>query len=278
MIVTDKLNFSYSSDNQKKIILKDINLSVSKGEFVAVLGHNGSGKSTLAKHFNAILLPEGGRVIVCGMDTADDKNTWDIRKNAAMVFQNPDNQIVATIVEEDVAFAAENLAVPPSEIRKRVDDALEIVGMSDFKKQAPHLLSGGQKQRVAIAGVIAMRPEIIIFDEPTAMLDPKGRKEVMNCIEDLNKNHKITIILITHNMDEAVKADRVVVIDDGKVVMDDNPHRVFSDIEKITQLGLDVPQVTHLANKLRSKGIELSEDILTVEECIREIERLCQSK
>ncbi len=274
LITAENLTFFYTQDKQKKV-LNDINLSVSKGEFVAVLGHNGSGKSTLAKHLNAILLPCGGSVFVGGMDTSDDKKLWDIRKTAAMVFQNPDNQIVATVVEEDVAFAAENLGVEPSEIRKRVDTALDIVGMSKFKKHAPHLLSGGQKQRIAIAGVIAMRPEIIIFDEPTAMLDPKGRMEVMNCIEELNKNYSITIILITHNMDEAVRAKRVVVIDDGKIVMDDTPVNVFSRVSTLETLGLDVPQVTRLSYELRKKGIDISDGILNTDECIREIDKLC---
>lgn len=274
LITAENLTFFYTQDKQKKV-LNDINLSVSKGEFVAVLGHNGSGKSTLAKHLNAILLPCGGSVFVGGMDTSDEKKLWDIRKTAAMVFQNPDNQIVATVVEEDVAFAAENLGVEPSEIRKRVDTALDIVGMSKFKKHAPHLLSGGQKQRIAIAGVIAMRPEIIIFDEPTAMLDPKGRMEVMNCIEELNKNYSITIILITHNMDEAVRAKRVVVIDDGKIVMDDTPVNVFSRVSILENLGLDVPQVTRLSYELRKKGIDISDGILNTDECIREIDKLC---
>ncbi len=274
MITAENLTFFYTQDKQRKV-LNDINLSVSKGEFVAVLGHNGSGKSTLAKHLNAILLPCGGSVFVGGMDTSDSERIWDIRKTAAMVFQNPDNQIVATVVEEDVAFAAENLGIEPNEIRKRVDTALDIVGMSKFKKHAPHLLSGGQKQRIAIAGVIAMRPEIIIFDEPTAMLDPKGRMEVMNCIEELNKNYSITIILITHNMDEAVRAKRVVVIDDGKIVMDDTAKNVFSKVSTLESLGLDVPQVTRLAYELRKKGIDISDGILNTDECIREIDKLC---
>lgn len=274
MITAENLTFFYTQDKSKKV-LNDINLSVSKGEFVAVLGHNGSGKSTFAKHLNAILLPCGGSVIVGGMDTADNNHIWDIRKTAAMVFQNPDNQIVATVVEEDVAFAAENLGIEPKEIRERVDTALDIVGMSKFKKHAPHLLSGGQKQRIAIAGVIAMRPEIIIFDEPTAMLDPKGRMEVMKCIEDLNKNHSITIILITHNMDEAVRAKRVVVIDDGKIVIDDKPKNIFSKVSLLESLGLDVPQVTKLSYELRKRGIDIAEGILSTDECIREIDKLC---
>lgn len=277
MIKIDNLTFKYENEEMyATTVLKDINLSISKGEFIAVLGHNGSGKSTLAKHLNAILLPCGGRVFVDGMDTLNKDNLWKIRSNSAMVFQNPDNQIVATIVEEDVAFAAENLGLENAEIRKRVDNALEIVGMTEFKDHAPHLLSGGQKQRVAIAGVIAMRPKIIVFDEPTAMLDPHGRKEVLKCINDLNKNHGITIVLITHNMDEAVMADRVVVIDGGSVVMDDIPENVFSDVDKIKKLGLDVPQVTYLAYLLRKKGLEIPKNILTVDKCVEELIRLWQ--
>ena len=276
MISAQNVSFAYSNHEEKKQVLKNLNLKVNKGEFVALLGHNGSGKSTLAKHFNAILLPQGGRVFVCGMETSDQKSLWDIRSKAAMVFQNPDNQIVATVVEEDVAFAAENLGIPQKEIRKRVDEALEIVGMTKYKLHAPHLLSGGQKQRVAIAGVIAMRPEIIIFDEPTAMLDPKGRKEVLDCIRTLNREHKITIILITHNMDEAALAHRIVVMDNGSIVMDDCPKKVFSNVEKIKSLGLDVPQVTYLVHLLKSRGIEIDDGILTVDECITELSKLCQ--
>lgn len=277
MIKIDNLTFKYENDEMfADTALNDISLNISAGEFVAVLGHNGSGKSTLAKHINAILLPCGGKVFVDGLDTQNKDNLWNIRSNAAMVFQNPDNQIVATIVEEDVAFAAENLGIETSEIRKRVDDALKVVGMSEFKNHAPHLLSGGQKQRVAIAGVIAMRPKVIVFDEPTAMLDPQGRKEVLNCIHDLNKNYGITIILITHNMDEAVRADRVVVIDNGSLVMDGNPQEVFGNVEKIQKLGLDVPQVTYLAYLLRQRGIDIPKNILTVDECVEELLKLCQ--
>ena len=277
MIKIDNLTFKYENDEMfADTALNDISLNISAGEFVAVLGHNGSGKSTLAKHINAILLPCGGKVFVDGLDTQNSDNLWNIRSNAAMVFQNPDNQIVATIVEEDVAFAAENLGVETSEIRKRVDHALYVVGMSEFKNHAPHLLSGGQKQRVAIAGVIAMRPKIIVFDEPTAMLDPQGRKEVLNCIHDLNKNYGITIILITHNMDEAVRADRVVVIDSGSLVMDGNPQEVFGNVEKIQKLGLDVPQVTYLAYLLRQRGVDIPKNILTVDECVEELLKLCQ--
>ncbi len=277
MIKVDNLTFSYSEPDEKtdNIILKNINLSIKDGEFTAILGHNGSGKSTLAKHFNAILLPQGGKVYINGLDTSDEKNVWDIRSNAAMVFQNPDNQIVATVVEEDVAFAAENLGVPPAEIRKRVDYALEAVGMSDYKKHAPHLLSGGQKQRIAIAGVIAMKPSIIIFDEPTAMLDPSGRKEVMKTIIRLNTEYGITIVLITHNMDEAVLAKRIIVMDDGNIVADSVPEKVFSNVEKMKKLGLDVPQVTYLAYLLRIRGIDIRNDILSVEDCVKEIKNLC---
>lgn len=276
MIRIENLTYKYSNNEQNTVnVLKGINLSIAKGEFVAVLGHNGSGKSTLAKHLNAILLPAGGKVYVGGFDTCDESRLWDIRSKAAMVFQNPDNQIVATVVEEDVAFAAENLGIPTNEIRKRVDESLEIVGMSEFKNHAPHLLSGGQKQRVAIAGVIAMRPEIIVFDEPTAMLDPQGRKEVMKCINELNRLHGITIVMITHNMDEAVQAGRVIVIDNGAIILDDVPKKVFSNVQLLKEHGLDVPQVTYLCYLLQKKGINLSAEILTVEECIKELDKLC---
>lgn len=278
MIKTENLTYSYDEENtlEEKLILKDINLSVSDGEFLCVLGHNGSGKSTLAKHFNAILLPSGGYVYVDGIDTKNEEKIWDIRQNTAMVFQNPDNQIVATIVEEDVAFAAENLGVEPKEIRQRVDYALDAVGMTKFKNHAPHLLSGGQKQRIAIAGVIAMKPKTIVFDEPTAMLDPSGRKEVLNTIKKLNKEYGITIILITHNMDEAVLSDRIVVIDNGKIVVDDIPKNVFSDVERMKSLGLDTPQVTEFAYRLRKNGYDIRSDILDVESCVEEILKLCQ--
>ncbi len=276
MISAQNITFSYTHESTEKDVLKNVSLDIEKGDFVALLGQNGSGKSTLAKHFNAILLPQGGKIFINGFDTAEEKNLWDIRSTAAMVFQNPDNQLVATVVEEDVAFAAENLGIPPKEIRKRVDEALEIVGMSEFNKHAPHLLSGGQKQRVAIAGVIAMRPQIIIFDEPTAMLDPQGRKEVLKCIKSLNEEHGITIVLITHNMDEAAQAKRVVVLDKGRIVMDDVPKKVFSNVKQIKALGLDVPQVTYLAYLLRQKGIDISKEVLTVEDCIMELKRLCQ--
>lgn len=274
MISAQNITFSYAPESS--VILKNLSLNIEKGDFVALLGQNGSGKSTFAKHFNAILLPQGGKVFINSMDTSDEKFLWNIRANAAMVFQNPDNQLVATVVEEDVAFAAENLGIPPCEIRERVNNALEIVGMYKYKQHAPHLLSGGQKQRVAIAGVIAMRPEIIIFDEPTAMLDPKGRKEVLKCIKSLNEEYGITIVLITHNMDEAVLAKRVVVLDKGNIVMDDEPKKVFSNVKQMRALGLDVPQVTYLAHLLREKGIEISKEVLTVDDCIRELDRLCR--
>lgn len=273
MIEIKNLTYSYENAEEKvgALALNGINLTVNDGEFVAVLGRNGSGKSTLAKHINAILLPMGGYVYVDGMDTLDESLIWNIRQRAAMVFQNPDNQIVATIVEEDVAFAAENLGVPPDEIRKRVDWALEAVGMSRFKKDAPHLLSGGQKQRIAIAGVIAMKPNTIVFDEPTAMLDPKGRKEVMKTITQLNNEMGITVIMITHNMDEAVCADRIVVIDKGRIIIDDVPKNVFSDVERMRDIGLDVPQATQIAFELRKAGVDIKTDILNEQECVEEI-------
>lgn len=279
MIDIQNLTYAYGETEEAvgKLVLNGINLTIGDGEFVAVLGRNGSGKSTLAKHINAILLPMGGYVYVDGMDTLDESKIWDIRQDAAMVFQNPDNQIVATIVEEDVAFAAENLGVPPADIRKRVDAALKAVGMEQYKKHAPHLLSGGQKQRVAIAGVIAMEPKIIVFDEPTAMLDPVGRREVMKTIARLNQTLGITIVLITHNMDEAVLSGRVVVIDKGRIILDDTPRAVFADVERMKQLGLDVPQATAIAYELRKAGVKIRADILDAEECAEEIIKLCQS-
>jgi energy-coupling factor transport system ATP-binding protein len=267
----ENLNFSYinSLENPpvKIKVLKDVTLDVKKGEFVAVLGHNGSGKSTLAKCFNAVNLPESGSVTVGGMDTKDEKNLLPIRERAGMVFQNPDNQIVATIVEDDVAFALENLGVEPKEIRRRVDNALKTVGMYEYRMHAPHKLSGGQKQRVAIAGIIAMQPECILLDEPTAMLDPRGRQEVMSTIKMLNREQNVTIVLITHYMDEAAQADRVVVVDDGEVLMDGTPRQIFSQVETMKNLGLDVPQVTELAWRLRKSGYDLPADIITEEEC-----------
>ncbi|MBE7052192.1 MAG: energy-coupling factor transporter ATPase [Ruminococcaceae bacterium] len=277
MIEVKDLIYSYvSEDGTSEEVLKNVSLNIKQGEFVAVLGHNGSGKSTFAKHLNAIFLPMGGKVYVGGIDTADESRLWDVRGKVGMVFQNPDNQIVASIVEEDVAFAPENLGIEPAEIRRRVDDALEKVGMSEYKKHSPHMLSGGQKQRVAIAGIIAMKPEIIVMDEPTAMLDPIGRREVIQTIEDLNSLYGITIVLITHNMDEAVKAQRVVVIDSGKVIMDDTARNVFKNVELLREVGLDVPQATLLAWELRKKGYNIRDDVLTVDECTEEIYKLCR--
>jgi len=259
-----------------KQVLKGISLDIKRGEFVAVLGHNGSGKSTIAKHFNAILTADKGTILVDGIDASDDEKLFDIRQRVGMVFQNPDNQIVATIVEEDVAFALENLGVDPVEMRERVDDALKDVGMYKFREHAPHQLSGGQKQRVAIAGIIAMRPDCIVLDEPTAMLDPIGRKEVMKTIKKLNREHGVTIILITHYMDEAAKADRIVVMDSGKTILDGTPKEVFKNVELLKSVGLDVPQVTELAFGLRNNGIDIPDDIITEEECIEEIIKIIE--
>lgn len=269
MISVEHLRFSYPSPGEPPhLVLDDIDLEIQKGAFVALLGHNGSGKSTLAKHFNAILLPEGGRVLVAGMDTADEEKLYHIRRLVGMVLQNPDNQLVSTIVEEDVAFGPENLGIPPAEIRQRVDRALKTVGMYEYRLHSPHKLSGGQKQRVAIAGIIAMEPECIVLDEPTAMLDPQGRQEVMETIQNLNKQHGITVVLITHYMDEAALADRVVVMNDGRILMDGPPKQVFSQVEQLRAVELDVPQPTELCYLLRKAGIDLPADILTVEECI----------
>lgn len=275
MIECKNVVFKYSTgeEGSEKIAIDRLNLEVNKGEFLVILGHNGSGKSTVAKHMNALLTPTEGIVTVNGLDTSDDNNIWDIRSSAGMVFQNPDNQLVATIVEEDVAFGPENLGIPSEEIRKRVDEALAKVGMSEYKKHAPHLLSGGQKQRVAIAGILAMQPKCIIFDEPTAMLDPSGRKEVINNIKELNKKHGITVILITHYMDEAAEADRVVVMDKGKVIIEGVPRDVFSHVEAMKKIGLDVPQVTELCYELRKAGIDIDTKILNVNEMVS---ALCQ--
>lgn len=248
--------------------LDQVSLAVREGEFVAILGHNGSGKSTLAKHINALLLPTDGAVWVGGWDTREQRFLWDIRRTAGMVFQNPDNQLIATTVEEDVAFGPENLGIPPAEIRRRVDEALAAVGMVDFATRAPHLLSGGQKQRVAIAGILAMRPRVIVLDEPTAMLDPSGRREVMQTIQRLNREEGITILHITHHMDEAVLADRVLVMEAGRMVLSGTPREVFSRVEEIKALGLDVPQVTELAAQLHALGLPVPKDVLTVEEMV----------
>ncbi len=277
MIEVNNLTYFYTGeDDVKELVLDKINITIKKGEFVAILGRNGSGKSTFAKHLNAIFVPTDGKVYIDDIDTSDPEKLWDVRSRVGMVFQNPDNQIVASIVEEDVAFAPENLSVPPDEIRKRVDDALATVGMTEYKTHAPHMLSGGQKQRVAIAGIIAMKPDIIVMDEPTAMLDPIGRREVIQTIENLNKVYGITIILITHNMDEAVKAQRVVVIDNGKAIIDDTTRNVFKNVELLKSIGLDVPQASLLAHELRKKGLNIREDVLTVDECTEEIYKLCR--
>lgn len=272
MISIKNLSFKYDYEDENAIqILKDINLEIKEGEFVALLGHNGSGKSTLAKLINGLLLPGQGDVLVDGMNTKNEEEIWDIRRTAGMVFQNPDNQLVATIVEDEVAFGPENMGVEPSEIRRRVDTALEDVGMADYKKNAPHLLSGGQKQRVAIAGILAMSPKYIILDEPTAMLDPSGRREVMDTLIKLNKEEGKTIILITHYMEEAAISDRVVVMEDGKMVLSGTPKEVFSQVDKIKGLGLDVPQVTELAYELKKDGLEISTEVLNIEEMVKEI-------
>ncbi len=271
-----EVTFLYESNDQEEALraLKDINIEIDQGEFVTIIGHNGSGKSTLAKHVNALLLPTDGDVLVKGLNTKDEEHIWEIRQTAGMVFQNPDNQIVATIVEEDVAFGPENLGIIPNEIRKRVEDSLKIVGMLEYREKGPHLLSGGQKQRIAIAGVIAMRPDCIILDEPTAMLDPSGRKDVIETIKKLNKEEGITILNITHFMEEAVDSDRVIVMEDGEIVLEGTPKEVFSKVDTLKKLGLDVPQVTDLAHELRTEGIELPEDILTVDEMVMELCRL----
>jgi len=272
IISTQKVEFHYSNEydekNPPKQVLKGISLDIKKGEFVAVLGHNGSGKSTIAKHMNAILLPTGGKVYAAGIDTHDEDKLFDIRQHVGMVFQNPDNQIVATIVEEDVAFALENLGVDPDEMRERVDDALKSVGMYDYREHAPHQLSGGQKQRVAIAGIIAMRPDCIVLDEPTAMLDPKGRQEVIKTIRRLNQKYGITIVLITHYMDEAAAADRIVVMDSGQIILDDIPSEVFSNVELLKSVGLDVPQVTEFMYLLGKNGLETDTHIISEDKCV----------
>ncbi len=263
----ESLNLDFKYDGEEEFVLKDINLSFKQGEMTAVLGHNGCGKSTFAKHLNAILLPSGGTVYIDGIDTKDENRIYDIRQRVGMVFQNPDNQIVATIVEEDVAFALENLGVEPNEIRRRVDEALKAVGMYEYRMHAPHQLSGGQKQRVAIAGIIAMRPRCIVLDEPTAMLDPKGRSEVMKTVKELNSQYGITIILITHYMEEAAQCERIIVMDKGKVLMDDSPKQVFSRVEELKAVGLDVPQVTELVYELNKYGLKLDTHIINENEC-----------
>ena len=269
------LETDHGTVEEKVAALKNVNIEINKGDFVAVLGHNGSGKSTFAKHINALVQPTGGTLWVDDMDTKNDELVWEIRQTAGMVFQNPDNQLVATVVEEDIAFGPENMGVEPKEIRKRVDEALATVRMSEYATHTPSKLSGGQKQRIAIAGVLAMKPQCIVLDEPTAMLDPVGRRDVMETIERLNREEGITMILITHYMDEAVRADKVFVIDDGDLVMQGTPKEVFSQVETLQKYGLDVPQVTEVAYLLRKEGIDLPADILTIEEMVGAI---CQLK
>ena len=271
MIEVRDLTFAYPSQEEEQqqgtVALRNVDLTLEKGSFVAVLGHNGSGKSTLAKHMNAVLLPSGGRVFVAGMDTLDEQPIINIRRAVGMVFQNPDNQIVANVVEEDVAFGPENLGVPSADIRRRVDEALAAVGMDEFVRHAPHLLSGGQKQRIAIAGVIAMAPQCIVLDEATAMLDPAGRREVLATIETLHRRLGITVVLITHHMDEAILADRVVVMNEGRVAMDGTPTEVFTRVEELDKIGLTVPDTVQLLYRLRAAGYDVPLDALDVESC-----------
>lgn len=271
LIKFDNVTFAYSQQEESEApnepVIKDFSLEIPRGQFIAILGHNGSGKSTAAKMMNALLVPDSGKVTVDGLDTSDESKVIDIRRKVGMVFQNPDNQLVATIVEDDVAFGPENLGVPPQEIRKRVDDALKRVGMYEFKDREPHRLSGGQKQRVAIAGIIAMQTDCIVMDEPTAMLDPKGRREVTDTIKMLKNELGITVVLITHYMDEAVKADRVVVMNDGRIELDGDPRSVFANVEKIKSIGLDVPQATELAYRLNKSGFPIDYNVLDENEC-----------
>lgn len=276
IIKIENLIFEYRKEEEEQPVkaINNISLEVEKGSFTAILGKNGSGKSTLAKNLNGLLLPTGGTVYVNGYNTADEEHIWDVRQSAGMVFQNPDNQLVSAIVEDDVAFGPENLGIEPAEIRRRVDKALEDVNMGPFKGKSPHLLSGGQKQRIAIAGVVAMKPRCIIFDEPTAMLDPKGRKEIMSTIKELHEEG-ITVVLITHFMDEAVNADRVIIMHQGEIFMDGTPAEVFGQGEKVKSVNLDVPMAVELARALRQRGIEVPEKIIGTEEMV---EYLCQYK
>lgn len=266
-----ELIYEYKNVDSVRRAVNNINLEIKKGQFIVVLGHNGSGKSTFAKHLNAIFIPTSGTVLIDGIDTKDERRTFDIRQKCGMVFQNPDNQIVATVVEDDVAFGPENMGIPSREIRKRVDEALATVRMSEFSTKAPHLLSGGQKQRIAIAGIIAMKPDCIILDESTAMLDPRGRKEVMQTVQKLNKEENITVIHITHFMEEAVSADYIYIMEEGELVLEGTPKEIFSQVEKLQSLGLDVPPMTLLAHELRKENIDVDDKILTVEEMIDSI-------
>ena len=267
IIQTEKLVFSYEPESYEEPILKSLDIGIESGSFVAVLGHNGSGKSTFAKHLNGILLPTGGKVWIDGMDSADEEKLLEIRRTVGMVFQNPDNQIVANVVEDDVAFGPENMGIPSEEIRLRVDEALKDVGMYEYRTHAPHLLSGGQKQRVAIAGIVAMRPRCIVLDEPTAMLDPAGRREVLETVHRLNRELGITVVLITHHMDECIEADRLIVMSDGEIVADGTPREVFPQVELMRANGLDVPATVGLMYELNKLGYDLPLDALTVEEC-----------
>lgn len=269
IIKSENLTFQYNLGTElSKTALSEVSISVREGEYLVILGHNGSGKSSLAKHFNAVLLPCGGKVYVDGMDTLDESLLFEIRRTCGMVFQNPDNQIVATITEEDVAFGPENLGIPREEIRTRVDDALRTVGMYDYREHAPHLLSGGQKQRIAIAGIIAMRPRCIVLDEPTSMLDPQGRRDVLAILDDLNRKHGITIVLITHHMNEAVNADRIIIMDSGKIVMEGAPRDIFPHIEKLRDLSLTVPQTVELISELNKNGFDIPLSNITIDECV----------
>lgn len=280
IVDTKKLVFEYIRRDEEGNVeginraIDEVDISVEKGEFIAVLGHNGSGKSTLAKHLNAILMPTEGTVWVGGMDTAREEHLWDIRQTAGMVFQNPDNQIIANVVEEDVGFGPENIGVPTEEIWRRVEESLKAVGMYEYRSHSPNRLSGGQKQRVAIAGIMAMKPECIVLDEPTAMLDPNGRKEVIRTIRQLNRQENVTIILITHYMEEVIHADRVIVMDGGKIVMQGTPRQVFSQVEKLQEYRLAVPQVTLLAHQLEKAGLPIRKGILSIDELVEEIARL----
>ena len=286
IIKATKLIFEYVRRDEQdhveevKRAIDDVDVDIKKGDFVAILGHNGSGKSTFAKQINGILMPTGGTVLVSGMDTRDEDHIWDVRKTAGMVFQNPDNQIIGNVVEEDVGFGPENLGVPTDEIWRRVDESLEAVGMTAFRLHSPNKLSGGQKQRVAIAGVMAMKPQCIILDEPTAMLDPNGRKEVIRTVRELNKSQGVTVLLITHYMEEATWADRIIVMDDGKIVMDGKPREIFSKVRQLKECGLDVPQATELAYELKEAGMPLPEGILSREELVLELGKIfgCQKK
>ncbi len=278
MVMFRDVTYKYSDDNEQqniKLAIDNMTLDIKKGRFISILGKNGSGKSTLAKHINVLLKPTEGKVFVCGMDTSDDDMVWSIRNKAGMVFQNPDNQIVATIVEEDVAFGPENLGIDPKEIVERVDESLHKVCMEKYKKHAPHMLSGGQKQRIAIAGVLAMRPDCIVFDEPTAMLDPVGRKDILSIIKELNRDYNITIVLITHYMEEATESDEIILMDKGKIIKSGSPKEVFCDVETMREIGLSVPKATEIAYELRKSNINLPKDILTIDELVKE---LCQLK